>query len=752
MKHLLRLALFSILWAGVLSSPVSPQTQQNTPSSPSKASKAEDTPAQTKAPGKSSSETQAVSQKDTSQNNKDDVVKISVTLVQVDAVVTDGNGKHVADLKPEDFEIFEDGKPQHITNFSFVSATAPRLAPLDKNAPPLAQLRPGQVRRTLALVVDDLGLSFESTAHLHVALKKFVDEQIEPGDLVAIIRTGSGMGALQQFTSDRRVLHAAIDRIRWNALGRGGLSPFPAIEPDYLHLGADPRGFSGLGALVEPGDREALDRFHAELFTVGTLGAMTFVVRSMRELPGRKSMILFSEGFRIFDTNLPTVNDRVYDAVRSLTDLANRSSVVIYTVDPRGLQTAGLTAADNTAGIDGSRIHNSIQQRHNQFFESLEGLNYLSGQTGGFTVHDTNDLNLGIRRVLDDQLGYYLLGYVPEESSFRPSGGFTRFHKIKVNLRRAGLHVRSRTGFYGVSDDAVRAARAGGPDQQLLGALVSPFSGGDIGLRLTSVFGHDAKAGSFMRSLLHIDPTQLTFTKGDDGQHTATIQVAAFTFGDNDQIIDHESQEYAIHAADKTFDDFLRDGMLYSMIVHIKKPGAYQLRVAVRDSASGKTGSATQFIEVPDIRKKRLALSGIVVSGNKPENPIRQVGTASSSSGGSREDDIASGPSVRRLRPDMSLTYAFVIYNPTVDSKTKRPAVQGQVKLWRDGKAVYTGKPAALDIGALPDLRQIPVTGRFSLNQPLEPGDYVLQVIITDPLAKDKYRTATQWIDFEVER
>src|SRR5262249_45873219 len=157
----------------------------------------------------------------------------------------------------------------------------------------------------------------------------------------------------------------------------------------------------------------------------------------------------------------------------------------------------GLTAADNTgAGAGGARL--------NQLFETQDGLDYLSKQTGGFLVRDTNDLNRGIQRVMDDLRGYYLPGYVPEKSSFGGAGGPTRYHRIKVGIKRAGLHVRSRTGFYGVSDEVLRRAEPD-PDRELLQALYSPFSGGDIGLRLTSIFGHDAKAGSFMRSLLHID-------------------------------------------------------------------------------------------------------------------------------------------------------------------------------------------------------------------------------------------------------
>src|SRR3982751_2151371 len=176
------------------------------------------------------------------QSVDDDVVRITTNLVQVDAIVTDKSGKLVTDLKPEEFEIYEDSRAQKITNFSFVASegeSAPQPVAeksSNKSAPPVppVRLRPEQVRRTIALVVDDLGLSFESTAYVRQALKKFVDRQVQPGDLIAIIRTGGGMGALQQFTSDKQQLYAAVERVKWNPMGRGGVSAFARIDNDSV--------------------------------------------------------------------------------------------------------------------------------------------------------------------------------------------------------------------------------------------------------------------------------------------------------------------------------------------------------------------------------------------------------------------------------------------------------------------------------------------------------------------------------------
>ena len=160
----------------------------------------------------------------------DPVIRISTNLIQIDVTVTDKNGKLVTDLSQSDFELYENGEKQTISNFSIVSRSAGGAtagdaagAPGDPSQPGNAGLAGaparGQVRRTIAMVVDDLSLSFASVFHTRIALRKFVNEQMQPGDLVAVIRTGGGVGALQQFTTDKRLLLAAIEKIRWNPFG-----------------------------------------------------------------------------------------------------------------------------------------------------------------------------------------------------------------------------------------------------------------------------------------------------------------------------------------------------------------------------------------------------------------------------------------------------------------------------------------------------------------------------------------------------
>jgi VWFA-related protein len=261
--------------------------------------------------------------------SKEDVVRITSNLVQIDVTVTDKKGQPVPDLKDGDFEIYEDGRPQQITNLSFVSLGAATRTSLATNSSPTTnrtgaktasedvapappeRLRPEDVRRTIALVVDDLGLSFESVHFVRQALRNFVDEQMQPGDLAAIIRTGAGVGALQQFTSDKRLLYAAIERVKWNSRGRGGVAAFAPIEDSPLddlrkRPSADgepaPQSEATKGDL-ERNARAAYNDFKESIYSVGTLGALNYVVRGLRELPGRKSVVLMSDSIALFDLN-----------------------------------------------------------------------------------------------------------------------------------------------------------------------------------------------------------------------------------------------------------------------------------------------------------------------------------------------------------------------------------------------------------------------------------------------------------------
>lgn len=663
------------------------------------------------------------------------VIRITVNLVQVDAVVTDSKGRQVTNLKPSDFEILEDGRPQGITNFSYVFTASPvgearpaLAAPAVTPAVPPALLRPQDVRRTMALVVDDLGLSFESTVYVRRALKEFVDQQMRPGDLVAILRTSSGLGALQQFTDSKELLDAAIDRVRWYPMGRARISAFAPME-------ADLNRFMNSGPVPSHGSFNSSDVFRSyyepwqAIYTVGTLGAISYIVKGVRDLPGRKSVLVLSDGFQI---HLEGDSDRrVLDSLHDLIDLADRSSVVIYAIDARGLQTLGLTAADVTEGRSAADLEQALASRRRGYFGSQAGMAYLAQQTGGFLVNDTNDLNWGVKRVLEDQSGYYLIAYKPSADDFRPGKVGSQFHKLQVSVKVAGLHVRSRSGFYGIPDEETRPVYHT-RNEQLAAAIGSPFGTAGVRVSLASQFRHEPRgpgARSLLRVDLHVDPRDLSFQDQPDGGKKLTFDAAIITFGEYGAVADAKDGTFTGALSKAGFETLLKDGVDYLIEVPVKKPGAYQLRAAVLDPPSGRVGSASQFIEVPDLRRGRLTMSGIILNA-----------------AGRGEK----GPAVRRFQPGDRISYGFEVYNAGPDPATNQAQLVGLIRIFHDGRKVAAFQPEALSSKARRD-RKIPsIAGGLQLSCSMEPGAYVLEATIADKLAKGKNRVASQWTDFEI--
>jgi VWFA-related protein len=655
---------------------------------------------------------------------------VTSTLVRVDAVVTDKDGKAVPDLKVEDFEILENDRPQRISQFTYVvvappAATAPR--PQSDAPGPAVPLRRDQVRRTIALVIDDLNLSFEGTAHVRDALKKFVDEQMQPGDLAAIVRASAGMGALQQFTSDKRLLAAAVDRVRYSMLSRNGIGTF-APTADAAGGAAD--GSDNVGATID-----RMDRLQQDVYAVGTIGALRFVVRALDELPGRKSVVMFSEGFQLLSVD--TENDRANEQIRLLIEDANRASIAFYTVDAAGLPTTSFMAADNTApeGVSDARTTRNIYRK--------EGLNVMADETGGLSFEDANDLAQGVARALADQSGYYLLGYAPSDEVVAAQRTLRR--QPKVRMTRPGLHVRTRSSFYEVNPDApARTASASNP---LVRALTSPFGAGEIGVRLTSLFDHSKKQGSIMRTLLHIEGKDIEYQKQPDGSSKAELEIMAVTFGHTGEGIDQIARGSAIQVKPGGEDEIRRSGLVYTVSVPAQKAGVYQLRTAVRDRFSGRVGAANQLIEVPDVKKGRLALSGLLLTGVTSATPSSAGGEIEE--GAKVQTDADANEAVRRFRRGSAASYGFVIYNARVDGKGG-PRLESQIRVFRDGQLTITGKPKPVDPGPQTDWKRLIAGGALRFGPEMAPGDYVLQVVVTDALAKPKERVATQWIDFQL--
>ena len=691
-----------------------------------------------------------------------DVVRISTNLVQVDVVVTK-DGKPVTDLKEADFEILENGRRQPITNFAFLSVKSVRSPPSER--PPVASStsapppQPNQIRRTLAIVVDDLGMSFHSMANLRQYLRKFLNEGLGPDDLVAIIRTGGEVGALQQFTTDRRLLASAVADLKWNPCSRVGasvLSPerslTAGIAPEAQMQGRVPPDRSPTSAQV---DRPTLGN-ESNACSVGSsvnysLSAIRYVLRGLGDLPGRKSLMIVSDnlpmerqehappdfGFRRpvrSDANLIDVwtqSTNYADGLQGLADQAIRSSVVIYGVSSQRLQTTAPTPADEISfPPPGTRarpdqpnpLTKLINARTAELQKNFDGAELLAKETGGFVIRNRNDF--GLDRVLEDQNGYYLIGYRPANETFD-----RKLHKIQVRVKGSGFTVRTRAGYYGLTEE-----KPVGPttdSDRMNKALVSPFGANEMAVRLTALFADHPVQGSMLRSFVVVDAKDITFTTTPENLRMAKFDVSSVVFSENGTVVERQDFRGVVALSQELYERSQREGVVYAFDVPVKRAGAFQLRVALRDATSQRIGAAGQFVQTPNLVSGQLALSGIVLYADAD----------------SRTDDQTWRALVRRrFAQGASLVFGYTIYNAAVDKKTSLPQLTTQTFVFRDAVKIYSSEKTKVTADGA-DLKRIATGARLQLGPALTPGEYVVQIVVEDQVAK---RTVTQVTQFEV--
>ncbi len=644
-------------------------------------------------------------------------------LSTVDVVVTDKKGRHITDLTAADFEVVERGKRQTVRQVAYIhavrpdgtasaddgTAAAPKIAMPGLPGLPLRE----QTGRVMAIVVDDLRMSFRSTVDVRTMLNRYVDRQLRPGDLVAIIRSAGGAGALQQFTTDHRLLKAAIERIRWSAR----VWPFEPYGPWQ-------------------GDGERLaDRFVREVTLDGSLGALAYAVRGVQASPGRKTVVFVSEGFPLASPS-HLVSDALPE-VEQVIDTANRGGVVMYAIDPRGLVNAVGTAGAGTFSAERSGSDPMYTGRGGPttgppagfavsaaMFETQGPLEYLAQQTGGFAVVNSNDLTGGLARIGTDTRGYYLIGF---DTAIPPNARADK-GEVKIRVTRKDLDVRARRDRFGPADpDALPPPP---PADPLLSAALSPFATGTLDVRLAALFSHDATEGDVVRAKVAVDPAGLTLTEAAGGTRDGHLKLLVFAIDSEGNVVGRAHEAVDVRLDADAYERARRHGLRYDFRLPFTKAGGYQIRAAVRDEASQAIGASAQFVEVPRIGSKRLALSGLVLTeANAGEKPMTAT--------------FARGSRIE---------YAGTLY----DGRRRDAGFALDATVWRDGKLVYTSPPAPLagvPLDAAADVRPvapIPFRGTLALGDEFPRGLYTLQITIAPEADGKKGRPVRQWVDFEV--
>ena len=638
-------------------------------------------------------------------------ISVTTTLVQVDAVVTTRDGRPVTDLTRDDFEILEDGKPRDIRSFSFVQITPtqpnqPTNTPTTRTAPAVPTLQRQDVHRTIAIVVDDLKMSVQSLHYTREALHKFIAKQIAPGDLVAIQTTSGVTNAFGQFTTDTKQMRAAVDRLRATLTGGG---PADSIKSIGGGEGDDP--------LVQAMSRRR--------FAVGTLGAVRHIAEGMRHMPGRKSVVLFSEGMRMNRDMVREEPPVDVNEVRRVSDSANRASVVIYAVDPRGVVYPGLQAKDDVSNLEQDEVRDQVHERLETLRGTQSTLRFLAAETGGLAQLNSNDMNDSLSHVLADQSGYYLLGFQPGEDAAQRLQREGKYHRLQVRVKRPGLTVRHRKGFLG---EAAPPPPPVSPNQRLLAALNSPFAASGLSLRFTPGFTVNERNQPVIRALVHISAAGLPLSPPDSqGFRSATLNSIVTAEGDTRY---STQKTYNIRVPEQAAARLAQGGFVQSIELEIKKPGPYQLRVAVVDTGSGNTGSASRFLEVPNLARNTFALSSLTMAAGD----LRQSEP--------NPDDLS--PAIRSFPRGRVFSYGLTVFNAPITNN--QPVVHLLPRLIRGDQVVWQGKPIPVVHRPGLDIRRLPAGGILTLGENTLPGEYLLEVQAVTTTGKPI--TLSQWIDF----
>ena len=580
-------------------------------------------------------------------------LRIETELVQIDVVVANKQGKLVRDLRREDFELYEDGRRQQLTHFAIGTSAKPaRWLSAEKPAPNTPKREAAtevNAGRYIVLAADDFHLEPGNLVAAKRTLQKFVNQQMVPGDQVALVATSGNIGLLQQFTNERAVLERAISRLTvQNRTALGGAYGVPRIsdyqaelidlgDPDAIELavqeilrnspepGPPSRGSRGNPA-AEEGSNSPRGRAISQArtkarqivaenahYTQATLSTIESTIRSLTALPGRKVLVMLSDGFFLGGSSA----SRYYD-LRRIIDAATRAGVVIYTIDARGLVAIPPGGdASSPSQVDITNPGARFRVDNGAITAKQDGLFALAHDTGGQAFFNNNDLSAGLQRVLDDNETYYVLAYEPPLS--RRDG---KFHQIEVRIAdRPELKVRTRKGYFAPSEKPVAKAEAQpnlkpkdaekaaeiARDKQLRAGLGSLFPLREIPVALAAEFINLPDKGSCIIVNAQIETATLNFerTTNSDRQH-AGVDLALVLFDERGKVANSLSEHLDINLSQAALAKPGTRDFNYRQVFPVK-PGFYQARIALRESASTRLGSATYWAEVPDLSKKTLA-------------------------------------------------------------------------------------------------------------------------------------------------
>lgn len=544
--------------------------------------------------------------------------KLRVDYVEVDALATDRQGAFVRDLKKEDFQILEDGKPQIISSFGIVDIPVERAdRPLYTSTPVEPDMKTNERPfdgRMYVMVIDDQHTLFSRTQRVKIAAKQFIQRNLGANDLMAVVHTSGPSDASQEFTNNRRLLMAAVDRATGQKLPSATVS---RTEEFFRRR----EGMGGTDPLNDPDDAERAYK------AKGTLETLQKVADWFGSVRGRRKAILFvSEGIdydvtSVFDASNEANNQAssILDATRDVIAAATRSNVSIYGIDPRGMtglddESIGLgsfptalpdDASGNPSAVDNKYVQSlglGMSSLQNEVRMSQDSLRTLSDETGGFAVVNRNQFDTAFDRIVTDNSSYYVLAYYP------PTDKPGKFHKIEVRVTRPGVSVRARRGYtLPKTKTASTRPAASAPIAEVLDALDSPIPLSGLTMR---VFAAPFKGTAPNASVLFG-----VEMRGRDLKPApnAAVQLSYRAIDAQGKVRAGNTDTMTLNLRPETLARVGASGIRVLKRIDLP-PGRYQLHVAAHDTSGGNIGSVTYDLDVPDFSKNALDMSGVVLT------------------------------------------------------------------------------------------------------------------------------------------
>ncbi|HKO98327.1 MAG TPA: VWA domain-containing protein [Pyrinomonadaceae bacterium] len=689
------------------------------------------------------------------QQDPADVVRVNTELVQTDVMVFNKNGQFVRDLKKEDFELKIDGNPKAVEFFeTIVAGTAneelklaaargaassttegSRITPLDRG-------------RSVFFYVDDVHLDLQSLAASRKLIKHFIDTEMGQNDQAAVASTTGQIGFLQQLTDNKVVLNKAVERLSYKAFNNRSMEEPRMTEYQALLIDRYERDITSyfVGETIKrnPGmtmetalsivtSRARIMVQMGSSATTNTFVGLDGLVKSLKDQPGRKLVFFISGGFFLDHRNSINV-----DRMNRITSNAARSGVVIYSMDARGL-IASLQDSSESGQFDMTGALHRAES--GEIFATQDGMNALAKNTGGKAFFNTNALEPGLKRALDETSTYYLLAWKPEGQTTN------KFRRLEVKvIGRPELTVQVRRGFFDIEpEEPARTAKktegdekppASGAEAQLRKVINQAYPNREIPISLNLNYLDDPQRGTLLSASMQI-PGEFLSPANIDGKHQVTVNLAGTFYNERGQVgaTFNKPVTLEVPEANKAA---LEKGLVYRYNLFLK-PGLYQVRVGARDEKSGRAGSAHRWIDIPDLSTGAFALSSLFVGGRDGNSESKPTPIDMSLA--------AAHQSVVQLfsRNDY-LRFLVFAYNPTLSPTDSKPDLAVQVQLIRDEQPVVTAPLRQISIQGLTDLKRVPYAAEISLAD-LPAGQYQLHVSIVDRVSK---RSASQQIRFDI--